>query len=283
LTVTLLFTCAGCAEWVLLHPTIHPISTSARRQWVPLDGERRLELWVERRHCQATDRAPDPRPLFLLEFTGNAARAEAASQHQPGWWGCRTLVIHRANYPGYGGSSGPARLIEIPAATLAAYDVVAKRAREQGAPLIVYGNSLGTTAALYLASRRELDGVVLKNPVPLQDLVLRRFGWWNLWLGALPIALQIPHALNAMQTAARAKAPLVLVTSAGDTLVPPRFQHEIFARYAGPKRRVIMPHAHHNSSLSGSRELVSALRWILRTIDAQQRPPDLPPPPFVPL
>ena len=252
---------------------------------VALDGDRRLEVWVERRRCTCPAEAtPDcQRKLYLLEFTGNAGRAEVASQHQPAWWGCRTLVIHRVNYPGYGGSSGPARLIEIPAATLAAYEAVAKNAREDGAPLIVYGNSLGTTAALYLASRREVDGVVLKNPVPLQDLVLRRFGWWNLWLGALPIALQIPHALNAMQTAARSEAPLVLVTSAGDTLVPPRFQHEIFVRYAGPKRQVVVPHAHHNSSLSRSRELIEALRWLLRTIDAGQGPTEGSGPPFVPL
>jgi hypothetical protein len=40
-----------------------------------------------------------------------------------------------------------------------------------------------------VAANRPCAGLVLTNPPPLRNMILQRFGWWNLWLLATPVAL----------------------------------------------------------------------------------------------
>jgi pimeloyl-ACP methyl ester carboxylesterase len=166
------------------------------------------------------------------------------------------------NYPGYGGSTGPADLAAIPPAALAVYDHVAKLAG--GKPIFLAGNSLGTTAALYVAASRPTAGLILQNPPALRNLILTRFGWWNLWLLAGPIALQVPKDLDSPTNAAKVTAPAVFVLADDDTLVVPANQRKTVNAYAGPKR-VIRLKGGHNDSISGDaeRELVAGFDWLL--------------------
>ena len=83
--------------------------------------------------------------------------------------------------------------------------------RAQGKRIFVTGRSLGTAAALYVAAHRPVAGLVLQNPPPLQSLILRRHGWWNLWLLAGPIAMQVPADLNSLRNAPKVTAPAVFV------------------------------------------------------------------------
>src|ERR1700730_6520719 len=95
------------------------------------------------------------------------------------------------NYPGYGGSTGPAR---IGPAALAAFDAIKESARDR--PIVLFGASIGTAAALHIAAHRPVTGLILHNPPAIRPMILRQFGWWNLWLLAGPVALQIPRDLD---------------------------------------------------------------------------------------
>src|SRR5262249_60391772 len=55
------------------------------------------------------------------------------------------VEIWGMNYPGFGGSTGPARLARIGPAAVAAFDVLRREAA--GAPIVAYGASIGATAA----------------------------------------------------------------------------------------------------------------------------------------
>src|SRR5213076_1731280 len=114
------------------------------------------------------------------------------------------VEVWGVNYPGFGGSSGPARLARIGPASLAAYDELRKVAGTR--PIFVFGASLGSTADLHIAAQRPVAGLILHNPPAIRQMILRQFGWWNLWLLAGPLALQIPRELDSIANARASRA-----------------------------------------------------------------------------
>jgi len=177
-------------------------------------------------------------------------------------WSDRAVEIWGMNYPGFGGSTGPARLSRIGPAALAAFDELQHHADDK--PIVPFGTSIGATAALHIAAQRPVAGLILHNPVPLREIILRRFGWWNLWLLAGPIALQIPRDLDSIENAKASRAPAIFLLAERDEIVAPRFHRLVVNAYAGEKRVISLPGAYHNDPIEGRAlaDLNDALAWL---------------------
>lgn len=268
-----LFWFVGLANFFILHPTTHPIDVpNATRQLIPFDGGN-LELWSARTRINSS---PGGVPLaYVIEYSPNAGRAEFGLMYGIGAWEGMAIEYIAVNYPGYGGSTGPATLAGVHRSALAAYDAIAARA--DGKPIFVTGMSLGTTAALHVAASRPVSGIILQNPVPLRHLIMGKFGWWNLWLLALPISRDIPAELDAVANATRASAPAIFVLADQDTLVPPRFQQQVLSAYPAEKRVITFPGGH-NDELQGPprTEFRRALEWLWTTQVGSTGPASLP-------
>ena len=257
---TLLMLFGGCANKLILFPSRQPIDAgTARRELISLGGDRKVEVWVDRSPGAAAQGAP---AAYVVEFTGNATRAEQTASNAAWRWGERPVEAWTMNYPGYGGSTGSADLGAIPPAALAVYDHVAKVAN--GKPIFLVGNSLGTTAALYVATQRPTAGLVLQNPPAIRSLIMSRFGWWNLWLLAGPVALQVPKELDSPTNAAKVTAPAIFVLASDDTFVVPENQIKVVNAFGGPKRVIHMTGGH-NDGVSGEamRELTAGFDWLM--------------------
>jgi hypothetical protein len=200
---------------------------------------------------------------FVLDFTGNGTRAEKIAALVAQRWQNRPVETVTVNYPGYGGSTGPASMSSMPAMELDAFDEVRKLAA--GRPVIVMGHSLGCTAALYVAANRPVAGLILQNPPPLRQLIIGHFGWWNLWLGAIPIALQIPSELDSIANARKCHEPAVLISAIHDTYVPPKYHKMVFDAYAGPNLPLAIDGGH-NTPADRSPEYPAALDWLWNQI-----------------
>lgn len=257
----LAMTIAGCTDRLILFPSTDPIEISGtERLEVPVAGGSPVGIWVAR--SRGVKSVGEPK-AYVLEFVGNASRAEWMSGIVAQEWGDKPVEVWALNYPGYGGSPGPARLKSIPPAALAAYDAMARRA--QGKPTFLRAESLGTAAALYVAANRPaVSGLVLYNPPPLRRLILGRFGWWNLWLAAGPVALSIPSELDSLRNAPKVRAPAAFVLAGRDTVVPPTYQQEVVDAYAGERRLIHAPEGGHNDELTGraAEELQVAQEWL---------------------
>lgn len=256
---------SGCADRLILYPTQGRVdSHGASRRALRRPGGKTLEVWVARSPAAEGGRRP---AVYVLEFTGNATRAEHVAAYSADLWGDRSAEVWAVNYPGYGGSTGPATLKDIPAAALEAYDALAREAA--GRPIVLSGVSLGTAAALHVAAERPtgVSGVVLKNPPPLRQLILGRFGWWNLWLGAGFVAAGVPGALDSIVNARRCRMRGVFVLGDRDELVTPKYQRMVVEAYAGEKRVIGVKDGTHNSPLTDEAEveLRAALRWVATT------------------
>ena len=193
-------------DHLILFPTRAPISAGAAiREPVPFqNGE--LEVWTAKsRRAQAQGRAD----AFILRFYGNADRADRWAAAEAEMWGDRAVEIWGMNYPGFGGSTGPARLSRIGPASLAAFDELRHYAGDR--PIVPFGASIGATAALHVAAQRPVGGLILHNPPPLREMILRQFGWWNLWLLAGPVALQIPRDLDSVESPRAIHAPAIFL------------------------------------------------------------------------
>ena len=171
----LVVTFGGCANRMLLHPSRHPIDAGAAvRLTVPHDG-RQIEVWSARSPALAGGGQPR---AYVLEFCGNATRAEEIAQFVAQRWQKHPVEVWVMNYPGFGGSEGRARLASVVPSAMATFDELARRAG--GRPIFIEANSMGTVPALRVAASRPVAGLVLQNPPPLRRLILRRYGWWNL-------------------------------------------------------------------------------------------------------
>lgn len=257
----LLMTFGGCADRLILFPSTQPIPLRGiTRVEVRRAGAPTVEVWTARSAGVAAH-GGEP-AAYCLEFVGNASRGEIMAAYTAQEWGSRPVEVWGVNYPGYGGSPGPARVAKIPPAALAAYDELAARA--EGKPIFLIGQSLGSAAALHVAANRPCAGVILTNPPPLRNMILSRFGWWNLWLLAGPVALAVPPELDSIANARNTTAPAIFILAGRDSVVPPKYQAKVFDAYAGEKRAIRVPEADHNDPLDGvqAQAFDEALDWI---------------------
>ena len=134
-------------------------------------------------------------------------------------------------------------------------------------PVIVHGLSLGATAVLHVAKEaappHPPDALILEKPPALRSMILGRYGWWNLWLLAAPVAWGVPDSANSLSTAPDVECPALFLAATRDKVSPPRYVRQVFDAYAGPKRLVEAPVGHNDAI--GSREapqLDAGLDWL---------------------
>jgi uncharacterized protein len=183
--------------------------------------------------------------MIGIKFPGTAGRAERGGPHPleviPEFPG----EIWTFNPIGYGGSHGRASLLTTARTCEGIWKTISERF--PGLPILVIGNSLGCLSALYLAARKKVQGVYLRNPVPLQQMIQMRlmYNWWNFGMAKM-IARKIPVELDAIENAQQAKIPLFMTSSERDRQVPVRFQRLIFDAYAAEKTLFVLKQAGHS-------------------------------------
>lgn len=120
------------------------------------------------------------------------------------------------DYPGYGDSEGSPSETTIKAMALDAFDGIAGREDMQGQKVVMMAYSLGTGVANYVASKREVDGLVLM--APYQNGYDLFNGFVDIFHG--PLKLFIPYRMRADRFAGTVGVkPLVLATK-DDEMVP---------------------------------------------------------------
>ncbi len=258
-------------DHLILFPTRAPINPgSAVRKNIPFEnGE--LEVWIAQSQLARSKGNAD---VYVLRFYGNADRAERWPAEEAKMWNDRAVEIWGVNYPGFGGSTGPARLSKIGPAALAVFDELRLHTGQR--PIVPFGTSIGATAALHVAASRPagIAGLIVQNPPPLREMILRRFGWWNLWLLAGPVALQIPNDLDSIANAKAIHAAAIFLLAEKDEVVPSRYHRLVVDAYAGEKRVIPLHRAYHNDPIDGTAlaDLNNALDWLLAKASSRPAP-----------
>jgi pimeloyl-ACP methyl ester carboxylesterase len=251
---------APLPDRLVLFPTTDRLDAgAATRKPIPFQGGE-LEIWTAASKLAQQRGQPE---IYALRFYGNADRADRWVAAEAEMWSNRAVEVWGMNYPGFGGSSGPARLSRLGPAALTAFDAIKRAAGDR--PVVVFGASLGTTTALHVAAHREVAGLILHNPPALRQIILRQFGWWNLWLLAGPLAQKIPADLDSIANARKVRVPAIFLFAEKDEVVAPRFQRLVVDAYAGEKRVISLSGAGHNSLIEGTEftKLQNGLDWLV--------------------
>ena len=251
------------ADRLVLQPSTAPIETGDRERNVLEASGREFEAWVVRSPADSAA----TKHVVAIKFPGAGGRAERGGPHPFEVWNDVAAEIWTVNHAGYGGSAGPATLANFAATCDAAYQSIAPNF--PSSKIVVVGNSLGCVSALYVASRFKVDGLFLRNPVPLQQMISwrPRYNRWNFGM-AKYLARAIPNVLDAVANAANCSAPAFFVQSEVDRVVPTEYQDLIFDAFAGPKEKFVVNGVDHHESVPENQqsEYVERLRHWSETI-----------------
>jgi hypothetical protein len=259
LAVIWLAWCAlGCPASLVLpanHDVVHAFN--AEQKILMIQGKT-VECWIAR---SPGARASDAK-AYVLFFVGKGDRADRWVGAVANAWADKPVEVWGMNYPGSGASAdGWPRLGLVAPDAVGVFDQIQSLAA--GRPIFIHAGSFGTATALCVAARRPVSGMVLQNPPPLRQLILGRYGWWNLWLIAGPVALSVPSELDSLANAAHTKSNAIFILAGRDSLVPSEYQQKVVQAYAGEKRLVQMPWADNDSALTAeaASEFAKDLSW----------------------
>jgi pimeloyl-ACP methyl ester carboxylesterase len=155
----------------------------------------KVQLWREYSH------PGDARParVYFLRFLGSRGRAEPATLDPADRLDGVPGEVWTVNPPAFGGTTGPAELDRYADCALAALDYLVDRA--PGVPVWLCGKSIGTAAALLAAAHGGAAGVILRNVMPLRELLSRHYGWRTGGLSRLLLAPAVPERLDCLANA----------------------------------------------------------------------------------
>ncbi|MEO1527653.1 MAG: alpha/beta hydrolase [Planctomycetota bacterium] len=245
----------------VLRPTRHSIPHQPKRREVISCGEWEIESFVQ-------SFGPEGRPpdLLVLKFPGTGGRGERASEFPTAFLPGVACELRTWNPPGYGKSSGRASLTSIPEAARIYLRKVLEQTDRTVTRVWLVGNSLGCVTSLSLASRNDvpIDGIVLRNPPPLIEVVQREARRYPLGSLVDPICNSLVPEMNALITAAKTTAPTLMLQSELDELVPPESQDRVFEALAGPKRTLVLKGIGHGGIPSEDQhdEIAESIAWL---------------------
>jgi uncharacterized protein len=184
-----------------------------------------------------------PAPLVLY-YGGNAEEVshmlEAIGDPvRGGTPGVAWLVV---NYRGYGASEGSPSQAALVADALAHYDYASKLPGIDADRVFVFGRSLGSGVAVQLAAHRPVRALILVSPYDSLAAVAKRYYWY------LPVDWMLKHRFDSIALAPQMKQPLLCFIAERDDVIPPEHAERLFAAWSGPKRRVLLGGAGHNTT-----------------------------------
>jgi pimeloyl-ACP methyl ester carboxylesterase len=164
-------------------------------------------------------------PSWMLEELRNAPG--------PSW-----LIV---NYRGYGLSEGSPGETALVSDALEWFDYAMTLPGTGPKRTFAFGRSLGSGVAAALAAQRPLAGLVLVTPYDSLAAVAKRYYWY------LPVDLLLKHRFDSVALAPALKQPLLCLIAGRDEVIPPVHGERLFEAWGGPKRKVLLQEAGHNS------------------------------------
>ena len=170
----------------------------------------------------------EPAPL-LIYFGGNAEDITHMLFEQNHFKGYSLLLI---SYRGYGLSGGKPGQKTLCSDALFLYDHFSAKPEVDNSRILLMGRSLGSGVAVYLASRRSVEGVILISPYDSMTALVKEFYPW------LPATLLLKHPFDSLTLAPAIKAPLLTIIGSHDTIIVPQ-RSKILAQAWGGKSKLV--------------------------------------------
>jgi len=167
------------------------------------------------------------------------------------------LDVLLLDYRGYGRSQGAPDEPGTYRDAAAAYAWLRARGVEP-ADLIVYGESLGGPIATDLAAHQPVAGLVLES-APSSILAVARYHYpW------VPVQFFLSAHYDALSRIGGVQAPLLILHSPADAIVPFSMAEQLYSAAPAPKRLVRLAGGHNDSFLVAAETYRAALNDFVR-------------------
>jgi pimeloyl-ACP methyl ester carboxylesterase len=175
---------------------------------------------------------------LLIYFGGNA-------EDVTGWlWNKNNFPMGSlltVNYRSAGLSEGQPSEENLFKDALFLYDTFSAKESIDKTKIIVFGRSLGTGIAVYLASQRPVQGVILVSPFDsVKRIAQNKFFF-------VPIFLLLKHPFDSLARATSIEVPMLAILASEDTMIPPSHSVRLIQAWKGKVYQQIMIGADHNN------------------------------------
>ena len=214
----------------------------------------RLGAWF----LPATDGSMLERGPAVLVFNGNAGNRSHRLPLAVAL-AARGYAVLLFDYRGYAGNAGSPSEEGLLADARAAVDALAARAEVDPERVAYFGESLGAAVAGRLATERPPAALVLRSPPPSIAAMARHHYPYLPIIDAL-----LMDRFPLVEQVGNAQAPLLVIVTETDNIVPARLSRRVFEAASEPKRQVAVTGAHHNDpALLAGEELVAEVVGFL--------------------
>ncbi len=172
----------------------------------------------------------------LIYFGGNAENVAYNIDNFGTLFPERTVYL--VNYRGYGGSSGSPYEEGFNSDALFAYD----HFKKEHTALSVMGRSIGTAVATYLASKRDVDKLILVTPFDSAVNVGKKLYW------LFPMDLILKERLDSAGRASKITTNTLIIAAANDRIIPYENTHNLVQAFGKTRVEVaLLSNAGHNT------------------------------------
>jgi len=219
---------------------------------------------------------PDARATLLF-FYGSGEKVTRAHWRLFPWAERFRLNILCLDYRGFGFSDGQPGLAHLRSDALRVFD--ATRTLRAGKPTLVMGYSMGTVAAIHVASHRPVDGLALMAPISRPEEVLpaiqQRVPWYlKPFLRLEPDPALLVHRAP-LEEVRDIRVPLIVLHGEADPVIPVGCGRRVFEAAPSPiKTLCLVPGAAHNDLYLWQEPAEPAFRgWLERTLARREPAP----------
>ncbi|MHC4342822.1 MAG: alpha/beta hydrolase [Planctomycetota bacterium] len=175
----------------------------------------------------------------LLYFGGNA---EPVVYNSLAMLRLASVTAYLIDYRGYGASDGSPSEPALRADALAHFDWI--RAQHPESRMVLVGRSLGSAMALHVATRRDVDGIILISPfTSIRDVAAFHLPW-------LPVRPLLRHPFDTVPDARRVEVDTLVIAAENDSVIPRRFTDAFVRELPTRTKAHIIPGADHNDLMA---------------------------------
>jgi uncharacterized protein len=117
------------------------------------------------------------------------------------------------NYSGYGQSKGIPTQESLYSNALEIYDTVSKKYNLKSENIVIFGRSLGSSVATYLAANRESAGVILITPFDsIENIAANHYKF-------LPVKFILKHRFPTIDYINKIKVPILMLAAEKDEII----------------------------------------------------------------
>ncbi len=203
--------------------------------WIDTRDGVRLHGWLVRPSISGGE--PTRVLLWLHGNSGNIGHRAAAVAAMARGLGAPVMIV---DYRGYGRSEGSPAEEGLYRDAEAAFDHIAARPEFSGSSIVVFGRSLGAAVAVELATRRQVEALVLESPftsVAEMARLQNRF---------LPSWLLVRARFDNLAKMPEVRAPVLVFHGTDDEIVPVEMGRRVYEEAPGRKRLFLLEGAMHN-------------------------------------